>query len=130
MSALHPTRRKFLLTTKSSRPKLSREQDGYFLLFFIFRISTINNATVKITINSSYVLISIILSIRLGTDESTSPDYPGKYIIFVYSRFFVNLIFQIGISSFCILPSLIKNKNPPLKYSSTKHSKEGFSICH
>ena len=37
---------------------------------------------VKIIINSSYVLISIILSIRLGTDESTSPNYLGKYIKF------------------------------------------------
>ena len=42
---------------------------------------------VKITINSSYVLISIILSIRLGTDESTSPNYPGKYIIFSMNTF-------------------------------------------
>ena len=32
--------------------------------------------------NSSYVLISIILSDKLGSDESTSPDYLGKYIIF------------------------------------------------
>ena len=36
---------------------------------------------VKIIMNSSYVFIIIILSVRLGTDESTSPDYPGKYII-------------------------------------------------
>ena len=64
-----------------------RGQDGYFLLFFISRIATINNAMVKITINSSYVLISIILSIRLGTDESTSPNYPGKYIIFAICDF-------------------------------------------
>ena len=35
---------------------------------------------VKIIINSSYVLINIILSLRLGTDESTSPNYLGKYI--------------------------------------------------
>ena len=82
MSALHPSRRNLKLVTKSSRPKLCRDQDGYFLLFFISRIATINNATVKITINSSYVLISIILSTKLGTDESTSPNYPGKYIIF------------------------------------------------
>ena len=50
------------------------EQDGY-ILFFIFRIDTINNAMVKIIENSSYVLISIILSVRLRTDESTSPDH-------------------------------------------------------
>jgi len=31
--------------------------------------------------NPSYVLISIILSNRLRTDESTSPNYLGKYII-------------------------------------------------
>jgi len=36
---------------------------------------------VKIIMNSSYVLISIILSVRLGTDESTSPNYLGKHII-------------------------------------------------
>ena len=51
-------------------------------MFFIFRIATIKDAVVKITINSSYVLISIILSVKLGLDESTSPDYLGKYIIF------------------------------------------------
>ena len=65
-----------------------RGQDGYFLLFFISRIATINNAMVKITINSSYVLISIILSIRLGTDASTSHNYPGKYIIFAMLSLF------------------------------------------
>ena len=32
-------------------------------------------ATVNIIENSSYVLISIILSVRLRTDESTSPDH-------------------------------------------------------
>jgi len=87
VSALHPSRRNLFLTTKSSRPKLYREQDGYFLLFFISRIATINNATVRITINSSYVLISIILSKKLGTDESTSPNYLGKYIIFTILSF-------------------------------------------
>ena len=71
-----------LLLTKIVVLNFTREQDGYFLLFFISRIATINNAMVRITINSSYVLISIILSLKLGTDESTSPDYPGKYIIF------------------------------------------------
>ena len=31
--------------------------------------------------NSSYVLIIITLSVRLRTDESTSPGYPVKHII-------------------------------------------------
>ena len=51
-----------------------------FLIVFIFRIATIKDAVVKITINSSYVLISIILSDKLGSDGSTSPDYLDKYI--------------------------------------------------
>ena len=75
MSAHHPFRRKFINELqKVAVPKLARDQDGYFL-FFTFRIETINNATVNIIENSSYVLISIILSVRLRTDESTSPDH-------------------------------------------------------
>nr|DAH53991.1 MAG TPA: hypothetical protein [Caudoviricetes sp.] len=30
---------------------------------------------------SFHETIIIILSVRLGSDENTSPDYPGKYII-------------------------------------------------
>ena len=37
---------------------LAKEQDGYFL-FFKFRIATIKSPMVKITMNSSYVLIII-----------------------------------------------------------------------
>ena len=107
MSALHPSRRNLFLTTKSSRPKLYREQDGYFLLFFISRIATINNATVRITINSSYVLISIILSIKLGTDESTSPNYPGKYIIFAILSFSFLLAFVLRYSAPKTTPFLL-----------------------
>ncbi len=60
---------------------LCQEQDGYFL-FFMLRIATISSATVKITMNSSYVLIIITSSVRmLGTGESTSPGCPGKQII-------------------------------------------------
>ena len=47
-------------------------RDCYFL-FFIFRIATIKDAVVKITINSSYVLISIILSDKLGSDGARPP---------------------------------------------------------
>ena len=57
--------------------------DGYFL-FFKFRIATINNVMFMIIINSSYVLISIILSVRLGSDESTSSNHPGKYIVSIF----------------------------------------------
>ena len=79
------------LTTnyESSRPNFTRAQDGYFL-FFIFRMATINDAVVKIIINSSYVLISIILSVRLGADESTSPNYLVKYIKFEFSALMLN----------------------------------------
>ena len=56
-------------------------------MFFIFRIATISNAMVYITINSSYVLISIILSVKLGSDESASPNYLGKYIIFYIKKY-------------------------------------------
>ena len=67
-----------------------REQDGYFL-FFIFRMATINDTVVRIIINSSYVLISIILSVRLGADESTSPNYLGKCIKFSVVVFIILL---------------------------------------
>ncbi len=73
MSALHPTRRNIKL--RNSR-LLYQSQDGYFL-FFRFRIATISSATVKITMNSSYVLISIILSVRLRSDEKHVPRLPG-----------------------------------------------------
>ena len=33
------------------------------------------------TMNSSYVLISIILSVRLRSDEKHVPGYPVKYVI-------------------------------------------------
>ena len=82
-------------------------EDGYFL-FFISRIATINNAMVKITMNSSYVLISIILSIRLGSDESTSPNYLGKYIIFthyVYVRLVARSLRFKFCSQNCFFPS-------------------------
>ena len=93
MSTHHPFRRKLIQSTKSSRPNFSREQDGYFL-FFISRIATINNATIKITMNSSYVLISIILSIRLGSDESTSPTT------------WINILFLHTMFTFVLLPGL------------------------
>ena len=76
-----PVPAKIKLTKKIVVLDFTRAQDGYFL-FFIFRMATISDAVVRIIINSSYVLISIILSVRLGADESTSPNYLGKYIKF------------------------------------------------
>ena len=58
----------------------TREQDGYFL-FFISRISIITSTVVSMIMNSSYVLISIILSVRLRADEKHVPGYPVKYVI-------------------------------------------------
>lgn len=56
------------------------EQDGYFL-FVKLRIATISSAIVKITMNSSYVLIMITsLHQDLGMGESTSPGCPEKHI--------------------------------------------------
>jgi hypothetical protein len=72
VSALHPTRRKFILIYKVAVSNFLRVQDCYFL-FFISRIATISNAMVKIIINSSYVLISIILSVMLGSDGARPP---------------------------------------------------------
>ena len=83
-----------LLNYKSSSLFRPKNRTSYFL-FFMFRIATINDAVVSIIINSSYVLISIILSVRLGADESTSPNYLGKYIMlslyFKLSKFLVLL---------------------------------------
>ena len=59
-------------STKVAVSNFLRVQDCYFL-FFIFRIATIKDAVVKIIINSSYVLISIILSVMLGSDGARPP---------------------------------------------------------
>ena len=74
MSALHPTWRKYLAIRDSLL--LFQEQDGY-LLFFMFRIAMISMATPKMIWNSSYVLISIILSVGLRSDEKHVPRLPG-----------------------------------------------------
>ena len=50
-------------------------------LFFRFKIAIIKRQTVSITMNSSYVLISIILLSRLRTDGARPPGCPVKYII-------------------------------------------------
>ena len=71
---------------KNSRPNFTRAQDGYFLCVYV-KIATMSNAVVSIICNSSYVLIIITLSVRLRSDESTSPDYPVKNIISIYSVF-------------------------------------------
>ena len=65
---------------KNSRPNFTRAQDGYFLFVYV-KIAMMSKAVVSIICNSSYVLIIITLSVRLKSDESTSPSYPVKYII-------------------------------------------------
>jgi len=69
------------LIKRNSRPLyFSRVQGGYFL-FFTFRIATIKRPTVKIIINSSYVLISIPPSARLGMGICRLSGCHAKYII-------------------------------------------------
>ena len=46
---------------------------------------------VSIICNSSYVLISIILSVRLSLDESTSPGCPVKYIVLIIYMIWQNI---------------------------------------
>lgn len=65
---------------KNSRPNFTRVQDGYFLFVYV-KIAIMSKAVVSIICNSSYVLIIITLSVRLKSDESTSPSYLVKYII-------------------------------------------------
>lgn len=80
MSASHPTRRISLVSYRNSRSIFTRDRNGYFL-FFRFRIATTSDANVRMIINSSYVLISIILSTRLGTDRGPPVGCLGKHII-------------------------------------------------
>ena len=81
-SAMHPSRQHKVIGQEIAVPKLCREQDGYFL-FFIFRIATINPADANITMNSSYVLLIVRFSAKLGTDESTFSGCLGKHTIFL-----------------------------------------------
>ena len=57
------------------------DQDRAAYLFFRFRIETISKPRVSKIINSSYVLISIPLSARLGTGEGRPTGCPVKHII-------------------------------------------------
>ena len=63
---------------KNSRPNFTRAQDGYFLFVYV-KIAIMSKAVVSIICNSSYVLIIIPLSVRLKSDESTSPSYPIQF---------------------------------------------------
>ena len=74
---------------KNSRPNFTRAQDGYFLFVYV-KIAIMSKAVVSIICNSSYVLIIITLSVRLKSDESTSPSYLVKYIIWGYYNIFKN----------------------------------------
>ena len=78
MSALHPIRRNIKL--RNSR-LLCQSQDGYFL-FFRFRIATISSATVKTTMNSSYVLIIITSSERSSDRVRARPPAPLVSILY------------------------------------------------
>ena len=64
----------------SKSPIRPRSRAAY--LFFRFRIATIKLAVARITMNSSYVLISIILPVKTQDGwHARPPGCPGKYII-------------------------------------------------
>ncbi len=82
VSALHPLWQNLWL---SDSRQLCQGWDGYYL-FFKLRIATINSATVRIIINSSYVLISIILSVASERMKSTSSSCPVKDTITMITK--------------------------------------------
>ena len=105
-----PDPAKIIYSYKSSRfLNFTRAQDGYFL-FFIFRIATIKDAVVKIIINSSYVLISIILSVMLGSDGARPPT---TWVNILYYSFF-RLYLVLHISS-CFFTNVLFHYKKPLK---------------
>ena len=59
----------------SKLPILPKIRAAY--LFFRLRIATMSNATVKITMNSSYVLISISPFRQDSDREAAAPRLPG-----------------------------------------------------
>ena len=64
----------------SKSPIRPRSRAAY--LFFRFRIATIKLAVARITMNSSYVLISIIFPVKTQDGwHARPPGCPGKYII-------------------------------------------------
>ena len=52
-----------------------------------------------INYNSSYVLIMIILSVRLRSDEGTSPGCPGKYTILIQDLFYMRRTVDLHVSN-------------------------------
>ena len=69
----------------SKPPIITSDRAVY--LFFEFTMATISIATEIIIINSSYVLISLILSVRIRTDDRYLSGFPDKYIKFFRKPF-------------------------------------------